>query len=371
MMRGSRRQAIRLAGGARVATWAAAGNRRRAGAAAPTPEVAVDQLFHDDFHDGLRIDGADARWGYFVVPAADGSMAFVGDDGEATSTDEGLEVRASGAHPTSGEPAFTSTVPQEHGDPDAVPGGVDHVKWLVYANATASTGFPGFDTLPGHELVFRATISGQTFGTAEHPFEESVLDPDDDLRLAAVALNTYDPESWMVYDFWLTNRGIYAFYERLPFGRLQLGTYAAFSFHQRVGDRSPYDWHDLEIAYNRSAGTVRWSVDGEEHLRVERIGYRIAREHMTIDHGGAEEPIESRQLNGGMGMFTLLDGALPSRRALVRLSGIEGTYFHPEHGEPATQVFVDETSVDGSRLFGQGARLRVASFTVENRKVAG
>lgn len=215
--------------------------------------------------------------------------------------------------------------------------------------------------------MISARMSGRTFGTASHLFGAAVLDPDDDLRLASVALNTVDLETWMVYDFWLTNTAIYAFYERLPFGRQQLGNYAAFSFQIPVGSRRPDDWNDLAIAYDRAAGTVRWLVDGEERFLVDRIGHHIDRQYLTIDHGGNEETVESRQLNVGMGMFTLLDGCLPSGQALVRLSDAESVYFDPVHGEPASLTFVDEKSAETSRCFGQGAELRIGRFDVTSR----
>lgn len=333
-----------------------------------TPVDTGTVLFHDDFSDGFGTDGAEAPWGYFTIPGTNGSEAFVGNDGLPTTTGQGLNVISAAANPDTGEPMFTKSVPQEGGDPTALPGGIDHVKWLVYGTAVASSGMPGYDAVDGSELVFRTVISGQTFGTVNHPFGDVVSDPEDDLRLASPTFNTYDPESWMVFDFWLTNKRIYAFYERLPFGRPQLGNYAAFSFQIPVGDRNPEDWHELAIAYDRAAGVVRWLVDGEEQLRVDRIGYHIDRSYMTIDHGGAEESIAPRQLSGGMGLLNLLDGSLPGGEALVRLSGIDGTYFDPLVGEPTPQVFIDETSAEGSRLFGQGAELRMKSFTVESHR---
>jgi hypothetical protein len=171
----------------------------------------------------------------------------------------------------------------------------------------------------------------------------------------------------MVFDVWLTNLAIYAIYERLPTGRPQLGNYAAFTFTIPIGTRRPDDWHDIRVAYDRGAGTVRWFLDGEERHRVDRIGYRIDRSSMTLDHGGDEERVEPRQLDFGMGLFTLLDGRLPSGTALVRLSSAPGYYFDPARGAPATQTFVDEESRPDSKLFGQGAELRVQRYAVRRR----
>jgi hypothetical protein len=236
----------------------------------------------------------------------------------------------------------------------------------VYANHLASTGVPGFDALPGQELSCQATVSGQGFGVAGHPFGGAVVDPEDDLRLASVALNVIDFETFLVSDFFLTNKRIYAFYERLPFGRTDDHRYAAFSFMVPVADRIPGQAHELRIGYNRSAGTIRWLLDGEEVFRVDRLGYLIDRAFLTIDHGGTEELVEPRQLDCGMGMFTLLDGDLPSGSALVRLSSAPDFYFDPALGEPVAQTFQDDASLVTNRLFGQGAELHVQRYVVSS-----
>ena len=318
---------------------------------------ATTTLFRDDFIHGFDATGS-GNWFYFTAGP------FVGDDGVETTSAHGLQVSA---------PAFTKTVSQV----DSVPGGVDHVKWLVYANRFAN-GVPGFAAEPGRELAVEATVSAQTFGTENHPFEDAVVDPEDDLRLASAALNGIDFESWMVFDIFLTNKQIYAFYERLPFGRgAPLGNYAAFSYQIPIATRTPGAEHKLSTVYDRTAGTVRWLVDGKERFRVNRIGYHLDnqnppldldRQNLTIDHGGDEGLVEPKQLDFGMGMFTLLDGQLPSGKALVRLSAEPGLYFDPVAVPPAAQTFVDPNSQLGSRLFGQGAVLHVERFAVQSRR---
>ena len=70
-----------------------------------------------------------------------------------------------------------------------------------------------------------------------------------------------------------------------------------------------------------------------------------------------------RQLAFGMGLFTLLDGALGDGPGLVKLSDRE-TYLRPRGDGRRAQPFVDETSREESRLFGQGAEMTIASYTV-------
>jgi hypothetical protein len=323
------------------------------------------RVIWDDFKNGFQANGPtndhpDAKWFYFSA-----GPIFIGNDGIESTTKNDLFVLS--------DPYFISTLGQEGSadNPFGLPGGLDHVKWLVYMNHLSSSGVPGFDAIPGQELACESWISGRTFGTEFHPFGDAVDNPNDDLRLGAPAMNAIDLESWMVFDFFLTNERIYAFYERLPFGRTESDNYAAFSFMIPVGERTPNEKHHLKIAYDKSAGTVRWLVDDQEVYRVDQIGYLIDRQYMTIDHGGIEpaKPVSPNQLNCGMGTFTLLDGSLPSGKALVRLSTAPGFYFDPSSGEPVPQTFVDEYSESGSRLFNQGVELRVSKYIIESRPV--
>jgi hypothetical protein len=231
-------------------------------------------------------------------------------------------------------------------------------------NHTASSGYPGFDAIPGSELGCETWIGGQTFGTRAQPFGPAVLDPDDDLRLASVAMNVIDFETYMVFDFWLTNEHIYAYYERLPFGREQLGNYASFSYAIPVARRHAGDMQHLRISYDKAAGQVQWFIDDEEVFHVDRLGYRIGRRDMTIDHGGTETLASPRQLDCGMGMFTLLDGSQPSNLGLVRLSSASHFYFAPLIGSPVPQAFIDNRSLYSSRLFGQGAEMQIQRYIV-------
>ena len=320
--------------------------------------------FEDDFSAGFSADGSNAKWFYFAAGP------YVGNDGIVSTSSNGLRVVSSGTNPRTGKPMFTKTLGQEddaNDNPFGLPGGVDHVKWLAYTTHQSSTpGVTGYDASVGQVLSGHMRISGRTFGTQGHPFGRAVKTPNDDLRLASVAFNSIDFESWMVFDFFLTNERIYALYERLPFGQTADHNYAAFTYQIPLQERKAADVHDLRIAYDRSAGVVRWLVDGQEKFRVDKIGYRIDRKYMTIDHGGVEESVAPRQLNFGMGMFTILDGDLPSGKALVRLSNAPNFYFDPSQGEPTPQTFADEDSQASSRLFGQGAELRVQRVSVES-----
>lgn len=245
---------------------------------------------------------------------------------------------------------YTVTVPQGPG------GGLDHVKVLQYRTQIEPLN-------SDQRLIYDLRMTATAFGLENHPFStQRVSDAQDDLRLASCAQNMLDPTTFLVADFFVTNRGVWAFYERLPFGQgsEELGFYRAFSSTKRVADRSPTQIHDFRIVYDRAAGTITWILDGKRVMRVDRLGYlpenQFRRErglNVILDHGGQETLIEPAGLLTGFGCFTLLDMKDPLRphpdTGLVRLvTGIPGFYQSPTN-------FDDDLSLPESRLFGQGA----------------
>jgi Family of unknown function (DUF6081) len=330
-----------------------------------TSEAAAKKiLWEEDFEDGFSVgepDG-DSRWFYY------GFGPYVGDDGVVETGPHGLKVRSSGTNPATGEPAFVRTLAQEDDNGYGLPGVLEHVKWLAFANHQASTGLHGFDAAPGQVLTCETWLSGETFGTGGHPFGEHVTDPDDDLRLASVGTPLLDEETSMIFDFFLSNKQVYVVYERLVFSREQMGNYAAFVYQIPVAPRSPRDSHHFTISYDRSAGVVRWLLDDEEVYRVDKLGCHLdSREHLVADHGGEEAVVEPRQLSCGVGMFASLDYALPGRTALVRVSSAKDYYFSTATGPPELQTFLDDESLESNRLFGQGAQLGLRRFVVSSR----
>jgi hypothetical protein len=313
----------------------------------------------DDFKGGFSANTADAKWNYFAFGP------YVGNDGVATtSKPKGGRLTVTSPAGAGGKPAFTLTAPPNGG----LPGDLDHVKWLVFANATSSAGFPGYDTAPGYVTSCEAHVGGQVFGTEANPFGAGANDP----SLGFVGAVNGDFETFMIFDFALTNDAVYALYERLPFGRSASHNYASFTALTRVASRRPGDMHALKVAYDRSARTVSWLVGGREVYKIERVGYYPPdRGSVVIDRGGEEEDVgEIRQLVCGFGTFTLMDGFVSSLgKSLVRLNPQDGYYVHPATG--AQVEFADEASSEGSRLFGQGSELVVGSVTVSSAKAGG
>ncbi|MEU8348381.1 DUF6081 family protein [Streptomyces sp. NPDC048845] len=339
--------------GALVAPPVACEGRAHATAPASAPSV----LWYDDFSGGFDHSGPGAPW---LVPGFEGLPEG---DGRATTSERGLRVVASGTHPRTGRPAFVHTVPQEDDSGTGVPGTADHGKWAALANHTASSGHLGFDAPAGTELTCATRMSGRSHGVQGHPFGDAVHRPGADPRLATAAMIMVDQETGTAFDFLVTDTAVHAYYERLP-----VPGNGAFAYAVPVAAGFPGQTRDLAISYDRSAGEVRWRVNGRTVLRVGGIGQRsLDSRFKFIDNGGPGQDVAPRQLACGLGLLTLLDGAGADGKALVRLSSAPDHYFDVRRGEPVPQRFVDDESLPGSRLWGQGAELRAEKLEVTSR----
>ncbi|MER5412713.1 MULTISPECIES: DUF6081 family protein [Streptomyces] len=325
--------------------------------AAEGPAVAGGyDIVWDDFRAGFSHTGENAKWS--LSPTG----ALPHGDGRPTTSASGLTVVPTGTDPATGRPAFAFTGGQESA------GGIgdgDHLKWYAVANHRASTGVTGFDAVPGQVLTCRTQLASRTTGADRHPFGTAVTDARDDLRLGAGAMSVIDFETNLVFDFFVTDERVHAFYERLP---TPGSTYAAFSYALPVATRDPGRRHDLAIAFDRAAGKAVWKVDGREVLAVDDLGHVPAdRSHLILDHGGTEETVSPRQLSCGIGMFTLLDAAGPDGRGLVRLSDRPDYYYDPARGAPRPERFLDDASRPDNRLWGQGVKLQVGKVAIASR----
>ncbi|MBD0741976.1 hypothetical protein BG418_10820 [Streptomyces sp. CBMA152] len=301
-------------------------------------------LFEDDFRQGF--DTA-ARW---QVPPLEKAAV--------TCSHDGLTVTPAGVDHVTGRPVFTHSA-----DQDGVASGIgDHIKWVALVGGSGSER-KAFEVPATGRLDCSMSMSAVSLGGERHPFGDAVPDPDSDVRLATAVMITMDPVSHIVCDFVLTNTRIYALYERVPSPG---SSYAAFSYAVPVAARTPEQWHGLTIRVEDGGRRVVWRVDGGEVLRVGRLGHRLPdRRHMLLDHGGEEgEPVRLGRLVCGIAMLTMLDGAGPDGRGLVRLNPAPDHYFSPRQGAPHAQEFVDGQSLPQSRSWGAGAVLKVREVAV-------
>jgi hypothetical protein len=289
-------------------------------------------LLYDDFKEGLDL-------AHTWAPLSIGP--FAANDWVVTTSPSGLHVQSSGANPVTGEPAFTL----------AGTGELDRLKWMADTRHVSSNSYPGFDAVPGNVLSCTMWARGQTFGTAAHPFGSAVTDPQSDPRLAAFEMTFIDYETGMVFDTWETNTRIYPYYERVDSSGT--ATYQRFLSIFPGVPRSRDGEDQVSMAYDPSAGVVRWIINGREAARVDQVGFPSPNATMLIDRGGTPQRVAPRQLNCGMALFTLMDGGRPpTDEGLVNLGG---TYRFPTN------------FVGGPTLFGQGAAMQVRKLEIRRR----
>lgn len=269
--------------------------------------------------------GVDDRW--HVLQRG----GFRADDGVVTMSKAGMSVAPPGRHPQAGTPAFTKTGP----------GALGHLKWSVHAARQFATG--------EGPLRFGFRAGARTFGVADHPFGDDVADPATDLRLGAATLNVADYASGVIFDFWITEKAIYPFYERLRIAGVH-GDHHAFASIAEPLSRVPEADHDLAVILDAPAGVARWEIDGQLVAEVAPIGPSHPAWRTILDHGGTPERVTIERVEVGLGLLTLLDASLTqSDRALVDL---ETGYAQPR------------TFRGGPALWGQGAELRISRVQV-------
>jgi hypothetical protein len=252
------------------------------------PSAVPGVLFHDDFRGGLVHAGPEARWQLRAVEDMPGG------DGLISTSGEGLVVLPTGRNETTGEPAFAR--PE---DPEAA---TEFLRWAAFVDRTTDDGGFGFATRPGEVLTGTVEFAVRTYGTAAHPLGDAVTDHDADMRLGAGALICIDRETGMVFDFVLTNTAVIALYERLP---RPGADHATFSYAIPVGTREPDRFHACSVELDAGAGVVRWILDGEEVLTVDKIGHKALDSSRLIWQSEGEERLAApRQLNYGLSTFT-------------------------------------------------------------------
>lgn len=250
---------------------------------------------------------------------------------------------------------------------------LDHPKYLIYTNQQFAIPETG-------ELSFSAVIGGACFGVEAQPFGAQVADPESDMRLATLAFNVIDFPNSFIFDFLITNRKIYALYERLDFSRGTLGNYAAYTFSIPVADNMPGQSHRYSINFNADEKSVRWLVDGREVYKVYGAGSLLSRQFMSLDLGGQQEIDFPKTLQVGFGTFSLLDAYPPcnvqvptanggficqfpvNEEGLVQLAPT-GAQKNPRNGIQNATYFENGTD-PRYRLWGQGCILSVDEVTV-------
>lgn len=254
---------------------------------AATASIEEQFLLDEDFSAGLVGAGPAPTWVLRPTPARPEG------DGIVTASDAGLVVVPTATNPNTGLPAF-ATDQEQAGRPG-------HLRWAVFANRQADSGVLGFK-LPAHgALSTRMTLSAELYGTAGHPYGGQVPDPDSSLRCGMAAMICIDMETGLVFDFALTNRRVWALYERLP---RPGGAHGTFSYAVPVAERRPGTVHQLAISIDAAAGQARWSLDGAAVFSVADVGRRLAsNEYLAQQTEGPDERLTPRQVAVGFGLF--------------------------------------------------------------------
>lgn len=208
----------------------------------------------------------------------------------------------------------------------------NHVKALMMSSRV-------FDVADG--FTARVEMSVTTFGTESNPWRLA----GGDVRLAAGAMVNMDPDSGMIFDFFVSSDRIVPLYERLPFARGTLGPYPAYSIlSPEPVPSAPGQWHAYEVRYDGARDRVEWWVDGSRVWRQDRVGAPVGRPGPIV---------RIRRLRIGGGLFTLLDDLNDDRERAEDHPKIAG--FIPSNLEDR---------------FGQGGTVSFRNFAVDTQPAA-
>lgn len=331
-------------------------------------------LFFDDFKCDFLPGSPLSPYNYFSAPSA----------GLIAANDAAGGVNIQSGDLTVNSTPFTYTNAN----------GLDHFKYLVYQE-------PYNVPVNNIEIVYEAVLSGQQTGLNDLPDVlkavngglTGVNNVNSDIRLASVALNVLDPETFLTCDFILSNEDIYAFYGLLPFGRTEFGgtgpNYTAFSHAIPVGKRNVADplndFVKLAIAYNYTENYFRWLINDIEVFRVNRLGFPIERKYRILEHNVAgqlpapSKLLRPKQLQFGFGTFSLMDMYNPQNPGQLDNAGLVDLSLNqvlPSSNPIVTNVngtakaanFLTQYGTLGPNTngtnFGQGAILRIKYLTV-------
>ena len=162
----------------------------------------------------------------------------------------------------------------------------NHVKALMMSSQA-------FDV--AERFTARVEMAATIFGAESNPWRR----PPGDVRLAAGAMVNMDPDTGMIFDFFVSNDRIVPLYERLPFARGALGPYPAYSIlSPEPAPTKPGEWHAYEVRYDGTRDRVEWWVDGARIWQQGNVGAAIGRQAPIV---------KIRHLRFGGGLFTLLD----------------------------------------------------------------
>eukprot|EP01124_Arcella_intermedia_P029801 TRINITY_DN6388_c0_g4_i2.p1 TRINITY_DN6388_c0_g4~~TRINITY_DN6388_c0_g4_i2.p1 ORF type:complete len:317 (+),score=33.22 TRINITY_DN6388_c0_g4_i2:3-953(+) len=146
----------------------------------------------------------------------------------------------------------------------------------------------------------------------------------DDPRLGCAGASLLDAASGIVANFFLTNHGIWAQYERIPIALDALGPYQSFAQIRRVASRSPDDIHELSIEFDAQENSLTWFVGLNAVARVEKVGLLGDSKWKTSYLLNTGEPVEVRptQFLVSFSAFTTMDFADPWKESSPGLLSI-------------------------------------------------
>lgn len=169
-----------------------------------------------------------------------------------------------------------------------------------------NAGAPGasFQVPDGTTIEFAASASARFFNLANQPFGSAVANVTDDPRLPSAAFYAASGNTRLTAGFILTSDGVWAEHRRLPGGQPDDAYWEA---SRRVANPPIGDAQlDLVIAYNNTANSLSWYVDGDLVLvrDSDQLGLRPAVPDWPVGGYGSASGADAHGLLDGLNDWT-------------------------------------------------------------------
>lgn len=206
-----------------------------------------------------------------------------------------------------------------------------------------------------------------------------------DVRQGLGVFFTGDFSTGITNCMYISNDRIYALVERLP-----LGDWASFGYGIPLKKRKPSDVNKLAIVYDEPTRQIRFIVDGDVLLTVEKLGmYQKTDDYLVYNYGGMPSEVFPTDISYGFGVGDALSD-YPFCKKPVKEHGKcseydweaceyprvptglvktgSGIAYNPIFGIPFNATFVDEYALPSNMIYGQGASANLQRFVAFNKR---
>jgi hypothetical protein len=264
---------------------------------------------------------------------------FISNDGTTVYVGGGLVIDS-----TEFTKVFSASVPV----PLPIDGTTNRLQYFVFANDSFAVPDDGTD------VVVELEVLAQCFyGTIPSTIRSGITNTSMDGRISSFLFSVQDgAETFVAFDFIITNESIYAVHERLPNGKPSFGgsqpDYESFISMTEISKRNQNDFAKLAIALNRRDKIVRYFVNDVEKYKVSDYWLPSTRTYRTNDTTGPALEADIQNVSFAFGNINALDNSNPVDDSSLAMAYTSEASLNPIM--PLVQYIEDAGYIDPKRV---------------------